>query len=323
MNELMEINIAPSQAPAIYGHNKLSAYVDNARAAVAGEVPDLTTRKGRERIASLAAMVSKSKVAVEKPGRDYLKQLKAKVKPIEEELRTFVTEMDALRDQIRRPLTEYEAAEAARLELYRGKLRRFETLAIAAGLTADEYRALIAEVEADMPSDDWGDYQLEGERLREIALNHLTASLESRIQFDADQAELTKLREEAEARRKQEAAEQATREAEARGRQEAQAAIEAAERARTEAIERAKRAEQEAAEREAQAAERERQRIAAEQAQQAEEQAKREANRQHCAEINRAIVSSFVAESNITEEQAKLLVMAIARGLINNVRISY
>lgn len=113
--ELVTIEeISDVNAPTIYVKDGLKRFLDMTRAQVEGEVPDLSTRKGRERIASLAATVSKSKTAVEKPGRDYLRRLKAMPKTIEEELRIFVTEMDALRDKVRQPLNEYEAAEVAR-----------------------------------------------------------------------------------------------------------------------------------------------------------------------------------------------------------------
>lgn len=113
--ELVTIEeISEANAPTIYVKDGLKRFLDMTRAQVEGEVPDLSTRKGRDRIASLAATVSKSKTAVEKPGRDYLRRLKAMPKTIEEELRIFVTEMDALRDKVRQPLNEYEAAEVAR-----------------------------------------------------------------------------------------------------------------------------------------------------------------------------------------------------------------
>ncbi len=69
-------DISADNAPAIYVAGGLGQFFDAVKAEVTGEVPDLTTRKGRERIASLAATVSKSKAAVEKPGRDYLRRLK-------------------------------------------------------------------------------------------------------------------------------------------------------------------------------------------------------------------------------------------------------
>ena len=107
--------ISEENAPAIYVAGGLKQFIDLVKAEVEGEVPDLTTRKGRERIASLAAKVSKSKTAVEKPGRDYLRRLKEMPKVVEAELREFVTKMDALRDETRRPLTEWEQAEADRV----------------------------------------------------------------------------------------------------------------------------------------------------------------------------------------------------------------
>lgn len=54
-------------APVVYVAGGLDKYFDMVKDAVSGEVPDLTTKKGRDRIASLAAQVSRSKTAVEKP----------------------------------------------------------------------------------------------------------------------------------------------------------------------------------------------------------------------------------------------------------------
>jgi hypothetical protein len=54
---------------------RLEGFLKKIRNSV-NEVPDVSTAKGRARIASLAAQVSRSKTAIEKPGRDYLKRLK-------------------------------------------------------------------------------------------------------------------------------------------------------------------------------------------------------------------------------------------------------
>ena len=100
-------DISEDNAPLIYVSGGLKPFIDRVREEVSGEVPDLSTKKGRDRIASLAAKVSKSKVAVEKPGREYLKRLKEMPKVVEAELRGFVTDMDALRDEVRKPLTDW------------------------------------------------------------------------------------------------------------------------------------------------------------------------------------------------------------------------
>lgn len=110
MSELAIIEIAPDMAPSIYVENGLEKFLEQIRESVK-EVPDLSTAKGRARIASLAAQVSRSKTAVEKPGRDYLRHLKEAVKPAEAELRRFVSACDEMRDEVRRPLTEWEAEQ--------------------------------------------------------------------------------------------------------------------------------------------------------------------------------------------------------------------
>ncbi len=108
VTNLAVLEVLPEQAATLYVENGLTKFLDQIRQSV-NEVPDLSTAKGRARVASLAAQVSRSKTAVEKPGRDYLRKLKEAVKPAENELRRFVTECDTLRDEVRRPLTEWEA----------------------------------------------------------------------------------------------------------------------------------------------------------------------------------------------------------------------
>ena len=110
VTDLTVIEIKPEQAPVLYVSGGLDAYLEQIRQAV-NEVPDLSTKKGRDRVASLAAQVSRSKTAIEKPGREYLKRLKEAVRPAEAEIKRFVDACDELRDSTRRPLTEWEAEQ--------------------------------------------------------------------------------------------------------------------------------------------------------------------------------------------------------------------
>lgn len=100
-------DISAENAPTIFVAGGLSRFVDAVKAEVCGEVPDLKTKKGRDRIASLSAKVSTRKASVEKPGRDYLRHIKTLPKVVEDELREFVLTMNALRDEVRKPLTEW------------------------------------------------------------------------------------------------------------------------------------------------------------------------------------------------------------------------
>ncbi|WP_330207503.1 hypothetical protein [Pseudomonas sp. AM14(2022)] len=280
-------DISEENAPAIYVAGGLSQFFDAVAAEVTAEVPDLTTRKGRERIASLAAKVSKSKTAVEKPGRDYLKRLKEMPKVVEAELREFVNKMDALRDATRQPLTDWEQAEIARTDAHVDAIQRIKDLAIfEAAPTSGHLANIIADLELLEIGDSWEEFLAEAAQVKDQTLSKLRALYTERARYEAEQAELIRLRAEAEAQAQRDRDAQIAREAEERARHEAeqraQAERDAAARREQELIDQAAAAqrasEQAARDAEAQA---ERQRLQleqqAEQARLAAEQA--EANR--------------------------------------------
>lgn len=232
--------ISEANAPAIYVAGGLQQFIDLVKAEIEGEVPDLTTRKGRERIASLAAKVSKSKTAVEKPGRDYLRRLKEMPKVVEAELRDFVTKMDALRVETRRPLTEWEAAEDARIDRHKDRLNWLKTLTDDLGeLSSLHIKGLIAEAEGMQLGAHWEEFEAEAANAKDKVLTTLRAALLKREQFEAAQVELARLRAEADAREQKEREERIAQEASERARveaeQKAQAEREAAQRRELEA----------------------------------------------------------------------------------------
>ncbi|EMG2556752.1 hypothetical protein ACJ9FT_001268 [Klebsiella pneumoniae] len=147
MSEIMDltvIEIKPEQAPTLYRAGGLDAYLEQIRQAV-NEVPDLTTKKGRDRVASLAAQVSRSKTAIEKPGREYLKRLKEAVRPAEAEIKRFVDACDELRDATRKPLTEWEAEQ----ERIKAEEAMNALHAEALAMNEDFDRQLAARIESD------------------------------------------------------------------------------------------------------------------------------------------------------------------------------
>ena len=344
-------DISADKAPAIYGHNKLTAYVEAARAAVAGEVPDLTTRKGRDRVASLAAQVSRSKTAVEKPGRDYLKRIKELPKAIEAELREFVASMDVLRDEVRQPLTAWEEAEKARVAGHENEIQILRDLAVCVDMDAAGIESHIKIVEAVAIGEAWEEFEAEAHRVKAASLTTLREALAKRQQYEAEQAELERLRREAaereqkerEERIAREAAERAQREAEQRAQAEREAAIrreqeakaeaerrelklklqaEQAEREKLEAQQRAEQAARDAEARAKAAAEAERQRIADEQARAEAEAKARAADQAHRTAILTA-AKEAVMQAGITEEQAKAVINLIRKGLVPNIQITY
>lgn len=216
-------DISEANAPVIYVKDGLKPFLAAVKEEVSSEVPDLKTAKGRDRIASLAAKVSKSKVAVEKPGREYLKRLKEMPKVVELELREFVDAMDALRDETRKPLTDWEAAETARKDRQVDAVQEIADFALdLADISAAVLLESIASVEAIQMGDQWEEFETDAARTKESTLAKLRAALASRQQYEAEQAELVRLRAEAEAQAQRDREAQIAREAEERARREAE-----------------------------------------------------------------------------------------------------
>lgn len=330
----------------------LDPLIEQIREKVAGTVYDMTTAKGRAECASDAFKVAKSKTAIEKLGKALSAEYKEIPKKIDAERRRAFDALEALQAQVRQPLTEWEQAEEARIAKHKDGIEWFRLRAEEnQGLNSFELKANIDLAKSRYVDGSWEEFEAEAHRAKAKAIEVLTASLAAREKYEAEQAELTRLRAEAEARRIQdekdriarEAAEAATKAAEAKAQAEreaaaqreaqAKAAAEQAERDRLEAIERQKQAEARA-EAERLAAE-QRAKDAAEAARLAEiqrqadeaarieaEQKAREADRAHKANINNAAVAALVA-GGLTQEAAKLAITLIAQGKVPAVRIHY
>lgn len=208
-NENQEValieDITEDKAPAIYGHNKLDGYYDAVKEKV-NEVPDLSTVKGRARIASLSAKVSSSKAAVEKPGRAYLGKIKELPKRIEAELREFVTKMDALRDEVRQPLTDYETKEKNRVAYHESMIQGIIDCGNGfIGGQPQPFAILFREIEEKIIIDEkWEEFEARGHREKAAATEKLNAAFAEQQKRSAEQAELEKLRAEAAEREQKE-----------------------------------------------------------------------------------------------------------------------
>lgn len=323
MSEIMDltvIEIKPEQAPTLYRAGGLDAYLEQIRQAV-NEVPDLTTKKGRDRVASLAAQVSRSKTAIEKPGREYLKRLKEAVRPAEAEIKRFVDSCDELRDATRRPLTEWEA------EQERIKAEEAMNVLHAEALAMNEEfdRQLAARIESDHEMALLMNDAFDREQAEKKA--------EAERQRIAREEEIKRLAEE---KAKREAAEQAQREIDAAAAREREAILakERAEREQREAAERAEREKQAAVEAERRKAQEEADRIRreaeqreqarlAEEKRKADEQARREADVKHRKAVGTEIVKALLANTSLTRDQAIEVLTAVKDGRIPHTGISY
>lgn len=109
------------------------------RAATVTLVPDTTTDKGRKEIASLAYKVSRSKTAIDDAGKALVADIKARASKIDAARKKARDTLDALRDEVRAPLTEWEA-EQARIEREKAEAEAAERARIEAERKAEEQR---------------------------------------------------------------------------------------------------------------------------------------------------------------------------------------
>ena len=318
--DLAVLEIKPEQAPALYVENGLDSYYEQIERQVLGEVPDLTTAKGRARVASLAAQVSRSKTAIEKPGREYLKRLKEQPKIVEAELRNWNNKCDALRDKVREPLNQWEAEQE---RIKQEEEARLADEALAKQVESDHEIALLMNDKVDRN-------RAEAARIAEQQrIEH-----EQRIAREAEERAKREAEEKAQREREESASREAELKAKAeqaerdriaekeRAEREAKEQQERSERLAREAAEKAERDKQEAIEAERRKAQEVEKKRLAEEKRIKDEAAARAANIEHKRQINAAAVADLI-NAGLTEECAQACIRAIAKGHVSSVSITY
>jgi hypothetical protein len=291
-------------------------------------VPDISTDAGRKEIASFAYKVARTKTTLDDLGKNLVARWKEDAKRVDSVRKHIRDYLDDLKDEVRKPLTEFEAAEQKRIEeeARKAMLAEAESEAYAEHSLflrqkeIERKEAEFSKMEADRLAKEREEAEKEASRLAEIERKK---AVEKAINEAAERAGIEAERKAAERTKALQAAiekaERDKREAAEKAEREKIAAIEAEkEKARLEA----KKLEDERARKEkAEAARIEGERIEAE---------KKAANLNHRKKINREALSCLetVLKSSFDsghdfEETAKAIVTAIAFGKITHVTIRY
>ncbi|WP_340619301.1 cell envelope biogenesis protein TolA [Xenorhabdus siamensis] len=252
---------------------------------------DVSVAKNRKALTSLAYKVTQTKTYIDKVGKEVVDELKALPKKVDVARKLFRDELDALSDDIRRPVTEWEEAEISRIK-------------------AEELAKQIAlDYEDALQMNELYDLRkAEEERKRK----------EHEEELKRQAAEQARIETEQKAQREIEEARQAAERAE----REKQEAIERALREAKEAQERAERGKQAAVEAERRKLEEEEKARLADIERQKQEELNRQADKSHRKAINNQAMQDLIA-AGIPEEYAKACVVAIAQGSVQNVKITY
>src|SRR4051812_35235226 len=120
--------------PAIFSSKET---VDDVLAAIRAEadkfieVRDISTPAGRAAIASFAhSKIAKSKTALDALGKTVKEEAQEKVYRVDDERRRIREFLDALRDEVRAPLTEWEEADRKRIAAHEAALLEVRDTAV-------------------------------------------------------------------------------------------------------------------------------------------------------------------------------------------------
>jgi len=304
-------------------------------------VPDLTTKKGRDAIASMGYKVAKSKTYLDGLRKGLVSEWKTKAKAVDAEGKKMRDTLESLKEEVMKPLNEWKAAEKYRVDKHESNLKEItSTGSDALNNWIDENLPSMLKYVESFSVDDFEEFSPVAAGAKDRAITQIKEAIAKREAYDKEQAELEKLRAEAAEREQKDHEEKLRLEGEERARLEAEkekeretiASLEreaniekerqAAIHAKEEAEKRAKQAEENAKIEVEKAAQAERDRIESERL--AEELAakKREANKTHKTKINNAVLDAFVL-IGMNKTQAKKAVTAIAKGQIPYTAISY
>lgn len=178
---------------ALASEEKMLALVALVETQARAFVPDLSTVASRKAIASNAYKVARSKVAIEKAAKDLTADMKAAIATVNDVRNVGMEKLQALQDDVRKPLTEWEAAE----ELRQADLqRRLDELQMpnVFGLDAAALRAEVERIEAIEIDATWAEVEAAARVVHEQTLSTLRAALTVTSEREAERAELEEFR---------------------------------------------------------------------------------------------------------------------------------
>ncbi|EOY4494442.1 hypothetical protein ACP504_000194 [Escherichia coli] len=323
MSEIMDLVVIEKRnAMAVFTNNdQLDPLIEAIEKEARSLVPDVTTKKGRDAIASMAHKVARSKTYIDNAGKALVAELKALPKQIDESRRVVRERLDALKDEVRRPLTEWEAeqerikAEEAMNALHVEALAMNEEFdrQLAARIESDHEMAMLMNDAFDREQ---ADKAAEAERQRiahEEEIKRMAAAAAAReVEQRAPREREEAAHREAVLKAQAEQAERDRIAAEKKAEADKQAAIEAERRKAQEEADRIRR----------EAEQREQARLA-EEKRKADEQARREADVKHRKAVGTEIVKALLANTSLTRDQAIEVLTAVKDGRIPHTGISY
>lgn len=195
----MDLVVIDAQnAVQIFTGGGLNAILDGIEAKVRAIPLDPSTAPGREEIRSVAYRVSRTKVALDNEGKRLTEGWREATARVNQERKRSTERLDALAEEVRKPLTDFENKERIRAQAHEEALAEITGLHALLAANPDmsldsllEHQAAASRLHLNRL---WEEFEFRAKAARESLEKYISQRLEARKKFEVEQEELARLR---------------------------------------------------------------------------------------------------------------------------------
>jgi hypothetical protein len=196
---------------------KIESLVLDVESRVSDYIYDVDTKGGRKDIASFALKIAKCKTAIDGLGKDLVADAKKEIKLIDNKRKFARDKLDALKESFRKPLTDLEDAEKARVQSLNDGINSIredgERVVLEwINYSVQELNDLLVSTEQ---KDDgtWEEFNDAAVKVITEAVKNINTAITKRSQYDIEQEQLAALKRQEEEKAQKERDERIAKEA--------------------------------------------------------------------------------------------------------------
>jgi len=319
-NELLVIESA-SVLEAFATPDGLKPLIGQAREIVEAFDHDMSSGVSRGKTKTLANKVARLKTKLDGLGKDLVSEWKDKAKVVDSHRKLMRDELDELKTEARRPLSDWEIANEERVQKHKANILLINSVVSVESL--NEMIRALKTLQTTVINEDYEEFQEEAEEARLSSIETLQRMILVEEDRVSKERELKELRAEL-AERKKADEERVKAEGEQKKAKEAE---ETRIKAEEEAQAKAKADAEATKEREEYVAEQARltevERVKQEKEKEAAAQAKKEANKRHVNKINKQVRDDLMRVLVLDSDVADQIIDAVLKGKVRNMSINY
>ena len=157
-------------------------------------VPDISSAKGRKAITANVSRVTKSKTTLETLGKNHVAAEKERLKKFDAQRKHAFTFLEELQKEVRKPLTEWEDKEKARVAKYEGVISSLINAGEASdnwmNSTIEELNELMSKVEEVTITKRFQEFEEVAVIAKKIAISIISGAIADLTRYEEEQAEL-------------------------------------------------------------------------------------------------------------------------------------